>query len=185
MSLTGRPEEGLAHVQKAIEFDPSFHQSSVAGVFERLRRYEAAARHLRRAIELSPDLAAPVGQLGRVLVAMGNYEVAERVYAEYSRLLGATPDSLAITERVGAYERFAERGYPQLIDPASGLSLSSQAWHFVRTGQVNMALEALEAAIAADNGHWLIAEFNSREVADVLRDGRRYQALLEKAGITW
>ena len=64
-------------------------------------------------------------------------------------------------------------------------SLRSRAWHFVRTGQVNEALEALEAAITADNGHWSIAEFNSREVADGLRDNRRYQALLERAEITW
>ena len=185
MSLTGRPDEGLAHVQKAIELDPVSHQSSVAGVFERLGRYQTAARHLRRAIELSPDRAAHVGQMGRVLVAMGDYDEAERVYAEYSRLLGVTPDSLANTERLAAYERYAERGYPQLIDPAPGLSFSSQAWHFVRTGQVNEALEALEAAITADNGPWLIAEFNSREVADALRDNRRYRTLLERAGITW
>ena len=185
MSLTGRPEEGLVHVQRAMELDPVSHQASVAGVFERLRRYGTAASYLRRAIELSPDWAAPVGQLGRVFVAMGDYDEAERVYAEYSRLLGVTPDSLANSERLAAYERFARRGYTQLILPAPGLSLSSQAWHFVRTGQVNEALEALEAAITADNGFWLIAEFNSREVADVLRDNRRYRALLEEAGITW
>jgi adenylate cyclase len=185
MSLTGRPEEGLAHVQRAIELDPMSHLASVAGVFERLRQYGTAERYLRRAIESSPDLTAPVGQLRRVLVAMGDYDEAERVYAEYSRLLGVSPDSLANAERLAAYERFAERGYTQLILPAPGLSLSSQAWHFVRTGQVNEALEALEAAITAANGHWSISEFNSREVADVLRDNRRYRALLEKAEITW
>ena len=185
MSLTGRPEEGLAHVRRAIELDPVSHQASVAGVFERLRRYGTAASYLRRAIEFSPGWPAPVEQLGRVLVAMGDYDEAERVYGEYYRLLGVTPDSLANSERLAAYERYAERGYTQLIDPAPGLSFSTQAWHFVRTGQVNMALEALEAAIAADNGHWSIAEFNSREVADLLRDDRRYQALLEEAGITW
>jgi adenylate cyclase len=184
-SLTGRLEEGLAHVQRAIELDPVSHQASVAGVFERLRQYGTAASYLRRAIELSPDRTAPVGQLGRVLVAMGDYDEAERVYAQYFRLLGVTSDSLANSERLTAYERYAERGYTQLIDPAPGLSLRSQAWHFVRTGQVNQALEALEVAITADNGYWLIAEFNSREVADLLRDSRRYQALLAKAGITW
>ena len=161
------------------------HLASVAGVFERLRQYGTAERYLRRAIESSPDLTAPVGQLRRVLVAMGDYDEAERVYAEYSRLLGVTRDSLANSERLAGYERYAERGYTQLILPAPGLSLSSQAWHFVRTGQVNEALKTLEAAITAANGHWSISEFNSREVADVLRDNRRYRALLEKAEITW
>lgn len=88
---TDRHEEALALIQQALEIKPgeAAYIDSMGWVQFKLKNYEAAERHLRRALEMMPDPEV-AAHLGEVLWVMGEKDKARKVWNE---ALERAPDS--------------------------------------------------------------------------------------------
>ena len=75
---TGRPQEGVRHIESACELDPlsASIQGIAAGCMIPLERYEDAERFGRRALELQPDFLAGLCWTGMAVSALERHEEA-------------------------------------------------------------------------------------------------------------
>jgi tetratricopeptide (TPR) repeat protein len=93
---TDRYQEALGYIQRALALRPDdpYILDSMGWVQYRLKKYEEALRHLRRAWDLQQD--AEIGaHLGEVLWVSGDRDGAQQVW---QRALKAAPDSPSLRE---------------------------------------------------------------------------------------
>ncbi|MDE0271786.1 MAG: sulfotransferase, partial [Gammaproteobacteria bacterium] len=85
---SGRVSAAAAFCRDAVERDPEdLNMTALLGaILLKLREFEAAQKHLRRAIELAPTFAKPHEDLGRLLVEQGRPAEAVEVLRAATRL---------------------------------------------------------------------------------------------------
>lgn len=85
---SGRVSAAAAFCLEAVERDPEdVNMTALLGaILLKLREFEAAQKHLRRAIELAPTFAKPHEDLGRLLLEQGRAEEAVEVLKVATRL---------------------------------------------------------------------------------------------------
>lgn len=91
----GRPQESLAHLQRALELKPDFPETlnSLANVLNQLGRAAEARLLLERALVLQPRFAEAHNTLGITLMALGKWDEG---VALFRRALAITPDAVRI-----------------------------------------------------------------------------------------
>jgi protein O-mannosyl-transferase len=151
----GQPEEGLPHLQRALELKPGFPETlnSLGNVLNRLGRSREARPLLEQAVRIQPRFAGAHNTLGVALMSLGR---ADEGIAEFGRAVALDPKlaiaranlgwALAnhgrIAEAVAQFEQ-VRRLQPDLADAEFkwGLTL---AMHGDMTGAVPHLKRAVE-----------------------------------------
>ena len=122
----GRPEEALAHFDRAVKADPG-HTIALfrkAEALLALNRVDEARGWCGRAIESDPGDAMPHHTMGNILMRLGCHEAAIAEYAEAVR-----------------------------IDPGSFRSYANMGTAHIKEGRPAEALRCLESALRIDPGY--------------------------------
>lgn len=129
--------------------DDHFLQNYLGLVYLAKKRYEEAALHFQKAIELKPDFAPARNSLGVVYLNMGEYDKAIPLFKELTGdLLYGTPHfplaNLGYTYYKKKDYKLSERYYLDALD------IDSQYYVALRgLGRTYMAMRKYEEAIAA------------------------------------
>ncbi len=184
--ISGRPEEGLRELGTALELDPVdifTHLSRLWGLWS-AGRIEEALEHSLTLVELAPDWPVSWDTRTGLLLHAGQFDEARAAYAIWARLMQATPDdALQVIE---AMIRYQETDEPQNVPYPAGYppGVARTVFFYAETGQSEITLRYLQGMVAAG----AIADFGRVHLifARGPRDtDPRYQALLDRAGITW
>ena len=133
-------------------------------------------------MELAPDWPIGWNNHAGLLLRTGHYEEGLEAGLQWVRLMGL--DEEGARAAFEAVVRFEETGEPQTTPEPPDWFPGDLAWWYSNVGQVEPALDLIEAEIEA--GHiGLMALSHATGTLNALRDDPRYQALLEEAGITW
>jgi superkiller protein 3 len=92
LGKTGREDDAIAHLQKALEFQPDYaeaHDNLGSALFLKGRVDEAIAQ-FQKALEIKPDSAEPYNNLGLALLQKGRVDEA---IAQFQKALEIQPDS--------------------------------------------------------------------------------------------
>lgn len=116
---TGRPDEALPHLQRALELKPDHPETlnSLGNVLNRLGRPDEARPLLERAIQLQPRFAVAHNTLGTILMALAQGDAG-----------------------MAAFERALE------IDPRFTQARVNLGWALANSGRKGAALEQLALA---------------------------------------
>ncbi len=103
----GRPDEVLAHYQRAVEIEPDSAEAryNLGRTFARLGRFDEAMAQYQKALEIKPDLAEAHHNLGQALANRGRIDEA---MAQYQKALEIKPDYLEAHGSLG--DLFAGQG---------------------------------------------------------------------------
>ncbi|HTZ21082.1 MAG TPA: tetratricopeptide repeat protein [Opitutaceae bacterium] len=176
----GQPEEGLPHLQRALELKPGFPETlnSLGNVLNRLGRSREALPLLEQAVRIQPRFARAHNTLGAALMSLGR---AEEGIAEFTRAVELDPTLAIVQVNLGwalantgrdaaAIARFeqARRLQPDLADAEIkwGLTLAMQ-------GNVTGAMPHLQRAVELQPGNPDIHQILGRALLEV---GRRTEA---------
>ena len=148
------------------------------------KRYEEAVEQGRSIVELDPSWPLGWRELADALFAVGEYEEALEARLTRARLMGL--DTAVVRGYHEAMIRYTQTGEPQSLSlPADfALPLLDLIPIYAATGQRDRAFEAFENLVQSKRFDWA-AGLDADWTRDLLGDDRRYQALLEEAGITW
>ena len=186
LTLTGRPEEGLAQVKRGRSIDPLSPASTLPVLFHlyMMRRYDEAVAEAQELLKVDPDY--PVAwPLTKIYWQMGLFEDALH---EYRKTLSRWND----TELLEALERGnAESGHLGAMRAvAEEMVARSKVGHvdafkiaatYAQAGEVDHAFEWLEKAV--DQGSLELVYLGIRPEFDPLRGDPRYSTLLQRLGL--
>jgi tetratricopeptide (TPR) repeat protein len=184
LTSTGRPEEGMAQIERAVELDP--HNSFSQGIYGInlmwVGRYDDAIAQLRNTVTMVP---AHRGALSSALHQERMFEEALSEARQYFAVMGRD-------EVAQALERgYAEAGYREAMRRAADtlaarfeqtvVAATDIAWLYVCAGERERALE------------WLERGFEGRDIEMVylrvapiwnsVRDDPRFQDLLRRMNL--
>jgi tetratricopeptide (TPR) repeat protein len=187
LTLTGRPEEGLAQVRRGRSIDPLSPMANLPVLFHlyMMRRYDESIAEAQELLKVNPGY--PVNRvLSMVYWQKGLFEEA---LAEYRKtlvrwndtgLLEALENGYADAGPHGAMRAVAEemvaRSTVGYVDPFKLATAYAQA------GEVNRAFEWLDRAV--DQGSLELVYINVRPEFDPLRGDPRYGSLMHRLGLT-
>jgi eukaryotic-like serine/threonine-protein kinase len=184
-----RFEEALIEVHTAQELDPGSVsvRRTLGYVYFYARRYEQAAYHLRRAIEMNPIAEESYRVLGLILTFSGDHAESERVLREALELPAAgtyTRATLALALARAGSSSYAEETLHALEEKRKHdyVSPVELATVNIALGDNDRAIDWIEEACEERRG-WL-AYLNVHPVADPLRNEPRFEALVQKMGLS-
>ena len=160
LATTGRPEEGLALLDRAVERSPRVAgiRSNRAVILHAQGRDAEAERDARRALDLEPRLPAALHLIGNIRLRQGRREEA---VAAYRKALGVDPDMAeahfqlaTIWDAAGEWER-AEAAYRNTIRlaPKHVAAMNDLGVLLRRTGREPEAVALFERALALGNAN--------------------------------
>ena len=141
--------------EKAVRLDPNLAEGwAVLGFVEITYNWDwnAAEKHLRRAIELNPNSATAHGWLNTVLSQRGHFDDA---LAEIDRVLELDPDSI-LSLHLQAWVLYHARRFDESIavhrkmlknEPNYAWGLQTLSWVLRQTGQYEEAVAASEKSV--------------------------------------
>jgi TolB-like protein/Tfp pilus assembly protein PilF/predicted DNA-binding transcriptional regulator AlpA len=195
----GRPDEGLALLQRALAIDPLSldHHAGLGFALYNLRRFQAAADHLRDTLELDPDWRLARLWLAESLAALGRRDETVAEYLEFIRRVmppAAGVAAVAALDRAHREQGWAGFWHAELaLVHGAGTDGRSEwlsrgmafpyfmARRYARLSDRERALDALEAAHAARD---MLLVFMGLETLFVpLHDEPRFRALAGRTGI--
>jgi len=190
LASQGRLDEALVEGHTAQELDPVSVslRRSLGYLYFYARRYEQANYHLTRAIAMNPTSEENYRVQGLILSLDGQHDEAERVLREGIQLSG---EGTTYTKATLAYARArtGDTSYAKQVlreleekrthDYVSPVELSTVN---IALGDIDRALDWAEEAVPERRG-WL-AYLNVNPVMDPLRGHPRFDALVEKMGLS-
>ena len=175
--------EAKAAIQRAVALDPLNPRSHrAAGMINySTRNHEVAIGHLRRALQLNPEMANANAILGNCLIETGQYGEARKVLSlEKSDMFRLT--GLAILEHRTGNRAAAENAYAALVRDVGDSALYQQAEVMAQWGRLDEAMQLLaRARSVGDSGLTLIA---SDPMLAPLERVPQFQALVRDLGFT-
>ncbi|MEQ8331026.1 MAG: tetratricopeptide repeat protein [Longimicrobiales bacterium] len=185
LSRRGRPEEGLAHIQRAYELDPlsTIINQDVGYNLGLAGRLEAALRQYARTLALDPDYAGTTLIYAHALLEGGRVDEARASFERWAILSGADP--VAIAELVDSFVAYRRSGQRQAPPPGLDLETTFSPYGLQRTylalGDRERAIEVLRSAF--DEGRFGITLDISGSHYDSLRDDPRFIAIARTIGL--
>ena len=186
---TGRVEEGLAEIRKALDLDPYSYIVNVALGWGNYmaRRYDEAIRQYRVTIEMFPDVSAPREELANTYEAKGEHEKSFRTYRGWARVAGFASDTIAALDR--AYATGGMRAYwrKRLEQEIREETETGNVWTYrratlhARVGEREEAFRWLEKAYSERNNRLVF--LGVEPAFDGLRSDRRFNDLLRRVGL--
>ena len=187
LTLTGRPEEGLAQIKRGRSIDPLAPMATLPVPFHlyMMHQYDESIAEAHKLLKTDPDY--PVNRLlSRVYWQKGMFEEA---LAEYRKTLVRWNDSglLEALENGNADSgpHAAMRAVAQELVTRSKLGYVDSfriASTFAMAGEVDLAFEWLDNAV--DQGSLELVYVNIRPEFDPLRDDPRYKSLMHRLGLS-
>jgi len=187
LSIMGRTEETLPHIERALELDPfnALFHALYANVLGYLRRYDdsIAAAHTALAIQPDNPIATSALQVSYIMKGMRDEQLA----IQRARI-ALDPERVAAFDRgleEGGYEG-AQRGIADLVAARYG---KPGRWVFDAVGIALRYLDAGDYDLSID---WLEKAYEEREFGlsglsgplwDPLRSDPRFQELLRRIGL--
>ncbi|HSM05165.1 MAG TPA: protein kinase [Longimicrobiales bacterium] len=187
LSVTGRPAEALAQIERAVEIEPLNLQVMVfrGTVLLFNRRYEDALAQMGRVVEMVPNNRVALSTMWAASYALGNEEEAVGNAARFLTAAGLTEATEALTSA------YAEEGYREAFSRAADVTARLAQERFVApltvarvhraAGRYDEVLDWLERAVDS-------REPNSPYLAvtqefDPLRTDPRFRRLLDEMGL--
>lgn len=187
LAYTGRAEEGIPHLRRAIQLDPLSKialQDLTIGYTVR-QDTALAIRNQQRALELDPEWPRGWFVMSIYRARAGHYTRAREAAARYAAL--TAHDSSVTGEWIEALIGFRRTGAPATLSPDLIAFVEGGGYAggiYAELGQTERALQSLEKDVRG--GDRRMVAFAANDPAwDHLRDHPRYRALLEEAGVTW
>ena len=175
-SRAGRANQARMAVTRSIALDPLNPRAyrAAGSIDYAARRYEAAMRPLRRAIELKPDITGAHWLMGSALLQLGKIKEARAEYlaepTDFYSLSG-----LAIVEKRLGNDAAAKAALARMVGELGDSSLYQQAEVLAQWGKIDEAITTLERAKAVgDSGLIYLA---TDPMLDPLRREARFAAL--------
>jgi eukaryotic-like serine/threonine-protein kinase len=190
LASQGRLDEALVEGHTAQELDPVSVslRRSLGYLYFYARRYEQATYHLTRAIAMNPTSEENYRVQGLILSVEGQHDEAIRVLREGMELAG---EGTTYTKATLAYARarigdtsYAKQVLRELEEKRSHdyVSPVELATVNIALGDIDRALDWAEEAVPERRG-WL-AYLNVNPLMDPLRGHPRFDALIEKMGLS-
>jgi tetratricopeptide (TPR) repeat protein len=187
LTLLGRFDEAMHHIQQARELDPiSLEATSTAAlILYFARRYDEAIAQARKALELDPNYPPAHRFLGRASLEKG---LNDDAIAAFQKGIVAGGPALLRADLGHAYARSGRRG--QAMKILNELLDSSKehdggkfdvALLYVGLGDRDRALEWLEKSVAERER--TLGSLQVSPVFDPLRSDPRFHALLRRVGL--
>jgi serine/threonine-protein kinase len=186
LSIIGRKDEALPHIELALELDPLspiLHHTygQVLGYYH--RRWDNAIAAYRKALEIEPNLPFAFGNLSNVLAKKGEYDEAlallQRSFADDAELTKALEDGFEKAGFKGAHRALADLGAEWYGKPGKGVNPMGIAGHYHHAGDYDLAIDWLEKAYEEHN---LSLPYISAW-GDPFRSNPRFQELLRKMNL--
>jgi DNA-binding winged helix-turn-helix (wHTH) protein/tetratricopeptide (TPR) repeat protein len=186
VALLGRFDEGLPLLRRACQLEPAslILGSDLAKALFCARRYDDAARECRAVLDMDPAFPRARAYLGLSLLMRGDHDAALSTLQAFGQR-----DASAYAQALVAYAS-AVAGRPQpaheLLWALAHLRRSEYvtphalALAHLGLGQHERALDALERLV--EEGHDVLG-LGVTPLMDPLRDGRRFETLLVRAGL--
>jgi len=184
-SARGRPAKAVAAAQRALQLDPvnTARYTELAWVLALGGRYDEASREIERALQLNPRSSETYLMKGWACEVAGQADAAFAAYREGLRLLGVPEDALrtmAAEYRAGGLAA-CYRGWLQRRGGGANLmSETRRAQLYVRTGELDRAIESLEHAYRKREG--ALAWVNVDPSYQPLRSDARFQRIAALVG---
>ena len=185
LSVTGRPDEALAELERALSLDPLSPQIRAQTGLQlyRMRRYDAAIARLRNTLDLHPRSAQAHDWLGRTYLLKGMHaeaitemEAAVNLAARGSWELATLAYVYAVTDRRekahGIRVELEERSRHQYVSPLAFARI------FTGLGEKDKAFAWLDKAVDAHDPNLLFGVFD--QLWDPLRSDPRYTQVLRR-----
>jgi tetratricopeptide (TPR) repeat protein len=183
-SARGHHDEAIAAARRALQLDPVniARYTELAWVLSLGRRYDDALREIDRALLIDPKSFSAHLARGWTHETAGQPDAAFAEYLEAFRLRGIPEDRLRRLEAI--YRAEGLRGYYRrwLSQRGGGMPMSNtwRAQLYVRTGDLNLALDSLEHAYQKREG--ALAWVNVEPSFRVLRSNARFQQIAARVG---
>ncbi|MBD3274988.1 MAG: protein kinase [Candidatus Marinimicrobia bacterium] len=185
LARTGRFDEAMIYMKKAMEIDPfsvqSFHSIALLNYF--MRDYAESIQFTEKALEVAPGTALVYDDLGLAYIGNDDLELAMKSFQKKADILGVkvSPDVAYVKALMGNYSE-ASNMLQILKD-----SVPDNGCTYHEFGRILLALNQEEKAIDYFSKSLKAGEsFNVfLKVApwmDSIRDHRQYEKLLVKAG---
>jgi len=178
---TGRDRDATEAIERALRLDPlNALIRRAAGTIEyAARRYDAAIKHLRKALAMNPRMSQAHAAIGDALQMLGRLPDARTEYAAEPvpdfRLTG-----LAIVEYRGGRKPQSEAAFSELVATQGDRVLYQQAQVLAQWGRLQEAQERLDRAFQAGDSGLIYAR--NDPFLDPLRGERRFAELLKSLG---
>ena len=184
-----RHDEALAAAKASVEVDPlsSLMRTGIGDAYYYAREYQKSEFHYRMAIELDPRFDGAHTDLARTLEALGRFEEARAEYEVGRRLAGslAGPSFGIAHVEVGLGNHAEARRILAELTAARSTKVIS-AWGIAAVhaclGDVDEAFAWLETAFTEGTTGLVMLRVHPR--LDSIRGDPRYQAMVERAGLT-
>jgi TolB-like protein/DNA-binding winged helix-turn-helix (wHTH) protein/tetratricopeptide (TPR) repeat protein len=194
LSPTGRHQEAIAEMKKALELDPlSTRMQCFAGrTFIWARQYDAALAQFKRVDQLDPNFALNHERMAHLYAILGRFDAAITEEGRARALVGENPQSVQIKTDMlrKALHDHGEKGYwqselllaqsgenpPEAYTAAFGLAMI-----YSHLGDRENAFAELETAYAERDEEMTNLEIEPQ--FDPLRSDPRFQELKQRVGI--
>ena len=189
LDATGRPEDAVTHMRRALELDPlSFYMNRQLGTTLYLaRHYDEALSYLRRAGEMEPNLAGIVENwVSAIYEKEGRQDdaVAHELVA-----LGGDHPQIEIERLRSIYQHAGWKAYWQARidmiapdadrDPSAPCALGG---NYLRLGDRDLAFSWFNRAV--DQRCWCMTLLKVDPLLDDIRTDRRYHDLLRRLNLS-
>jgi TolB-like protein/DNA-binding winged helix-turn-helix (wHTH) protein/tetratricopeptide (TPR) repeat protein len=187
LSAQGRHGEAIAAMERARTLDPlsAAVNGDVGWYYYMARHHDEAIRQFKKALELEPGILWVRAFLVDAYAAAGRPEDARAQILELMKARGATPERIAVTERLEPAEairemrRRAAAGQMRETHPAADFV----ALRLAQLGEKEEAFRWLEKACAV-RARWLVQLLASDPGFDGIRSDPRFAAYLQRVGLT-
>jgi serine/threonine-protein kinase len=185
LTALGRPEEGMAQIERAVELDPFnfFFEWAFGWHLWAQRRYDDAIVQLRRSLRMEPNFLLAHLHLWDAFHETGMYEEA---LAEAKKLFAGDSEAADVLAPGDAEVGYAEAMslLAEMLAARSNLGYVPPGWIaklYAHAGDKERALEWLEKAYQDLD---IVMVFLSVESTwDILRDEPRFQDLLRRMNL--
>jgi hypothetical protein len=185
LMITGRPEEAMAMIERALELDPfnARIQSFFAMVLLYVRRYDDAVAAARKAMSYQPDAPLAEAALINALFMTGRYKeimaLERERWVKDGEVLEALERGYAEGGVAGARRRqcgvlAARYGKP------GGVTAYTLAVFYAQAGDKDRVIEWLEKACEARDGN---VPYIGMPMFDLMRSDPRFQDIMRRVGL--
>lgn len=186
LTVTGRPEEGLAQVMRGQSLDPFSAMASVPVVFHlyMMRRYNDAVEEAQELLQMNPGLPVHLP----LMMTYWKQEKYEDAITQYRKALNRWRDQELLAALEKGYIEAGPRG--ALLSVADEMAARADsgyvdpfriASNYALAGNSSAALMWLEAAV--DQHSLELVYITVRPEFDFLRNNARYRELLKRLGL--
>jgi TolB-like protein/Tfp pilus assembly protein PilF len=187
LSFRGQFGEALRYARHAVEVEPrsAMMRTNLSYILTDAGQHEEALRIARQLQAELPDYFAQRRNQFLHELRAGLPRDAAETFVEFTTRIGADP---AAAEQIGAmFVAWADRGEvgditAELIDRAQ-LGTEDLAQIFAAVGDGEGAIAALQTALPEHSGSRSIFSMKINPLYDFFRDDRRFQAMLDEAGL--